>query len=381
MQTIGKIHDSSIYLHVPFCQTKCPYCHFYVIPYEKEREELYVQAIEKEWELYRSSFESNKIVSFYLGGGTPSLLSPSSINYLLDLLLPTSLRHACEITIEANPESITLEKMRAFRSLGINRLSIGVQSLDDHQLILLDRRHRATRAIEAIETSCEAGFDNISIDLMYDIPGQSLQSWQRTVDRAMKLPITHLSLYNLTFEPQTLFFKKQRALKPLLPSQEESLKMLEYAISTCESAGLLRYEISAFARDNKVSVHNTGYWQGRPFIGLGPSAFSYYEGKRFKNASSFTKWMTALEEKKSPVDFEEQLPQEAAFRELLAIQLRLVEGVDFSLFTTQRGPCPADLFPILTQLINAGFLGELGNHLFLTEQGRLFYDTVAEEII
>ena len=181
--------NSSLYLHVPFCSVKCPYCHFYVIPYEEEREKRYVESIDKEWELYRELFLNRRIVSIYFGGGTPSLLSPASLARLLELF-PRD--EACEITLEANPESITLEKMRALRKLGINRLSIGVQSLDDDQLVLLDRRHRATKAIEAIERSHDAGFENISIDLMYDIPGQSIASWQRTVDRAVTLPITHL---------------------------------------------------------------------------------------------------------------------------------------------------------------------------------------------
>lgn len=383
MPTIGKTSSQgfSVYIHVPFCTVKCPYCHFYVIPYEEEREKLFVQGIAGEWHRHAApKLAGKQLVSIYLGGGTPSLLSPSSVATILDLFKGQT-SPDCEITLEANPESVSLEKMRALREIGINRLSIGVQSLDDDQLLLLDRRHRATKALKAIEESMNAGIENLSIDLMYDVPGQSLLSWQRTVDRAMSLPISHLSLYNLTFEPQTLFFKKRKELGRIVPSPEESTQMLDYAVASCEASGLKRYEISAFARDGRYSRHNTGYWTGRPFWGLGPSAYSYFEGKRFKNASSFTKWLSSLDEGRSPVDFEEQLPGDAAFRELFAIHIRLLEGIDLSAFIDRHGPLPEGLQDSLDGLCLQGLLSKDNHHLRLTERGLLFYDSIAEEII
>lgn len=379
MLTIGsEASDAcSLYIHVPFCSVKCPYCHFYVIPYEEEREKLFVQGIAEEWHRFAApQIDGRPLVSIYFGGGTPSLLNPSSVEKILRLFPYSS---DCEITLEANPESVTPEKMRALKAIGINRLSIGVQSLDDGQLHVLDRRHRSSLAIQAIEDSAAAGFDNLSIDLMYDIPGQSLASWHRTIDRAMTLPISHLSLYNLTFEPNTIFFKKRRDLRPSLPSPEESSQMLEYAVSSCEASGLRRYEISAFARGDAYSRHNTGYWTGRPFLGLGPSAFSYFYGKRFKNAASITKWLTALETGISPVDFEEKLSPEAAFRELLAIRIRLLEGIDLNSFTARYGSLPSDLS--FDTLIHDGLLSLENNRLRLTSRGLLFYDTVAAELI
>ncbi len=395
MPTIGSVdtakdtakvgpHDCSLYVHIPFCTSKCPYCHFYVIPFEEHREQAFLLGIEQEWQSRRALLAGKRIVSIYLGGGTPSLLSASSVGRILDLFLQDrglSIDSGCEITLEANPESVSLEKMRALSLLGVNRLSIGVQSLDDDQLTLLDRRHLAARAIKAIEESQAAGIDNLSIDLMYDIPGQSLDSWKRTITRAMALPVSHLSLYNLTFEPQTLFFKNRKQLRPLLPSPEDSFEMLQYAITYLEAAGLQRYEISAFARKERYSRHNTGYWTGRPFLGLGPSAFSYFQGKRFKNISSFTHWASSLSEGKSPVDFEERLEPEPSFRELLAIQLRLLEGVDWTAFTTRHGPAPEPTPAILDQLCRDGLLARQAGSLRLTEKGRLFYDSVAEAII
>lgn len=382
----GSIRACSLYIHVPFCTVKCGYCHFYVVPYKAEHEKAFLQGIKQEWHMQKPLLAGFTIVSIYVGGGTPSLLSPESLSHILRLFQADkedtfTIAQDCEITLEANPESVSVEKIRAYQALGINRLSIGVQSLDDDQLVLLDRRHLATRAIRAIEESHAAGITNLSIDLMYDIPGQSLKSWQRTVNRAVDLPICHLSLYNLTIEPHTSFFKKRRELQPLLPNPDESVSMLEYAIKHCEQAGLQRYEISAFARDSCYSRHNTGYWTGRPFLGLGPSAFSYFEGKRFRNTASLTKWISAVEEQKSPIDFEEKLQPDAAFRELLTIQLRLLEGVEWGVFLTRHGDAPLATCDAIDALCADQFLIRTQNTLRLTEKGRLFYDTVAETLI
>lgn len=389
MLTIGKQDrpgDCSLYIHVPFCTVKCGYCHFYVIPYEKNHEKAYLEGIEKEWQLHKPLLEGRRIVSIYFGGGTPSLLHEKTIEYILRLIFDEahlfySIADSCEITLEANPESVSLEKMRALKKLGINRLSIGVQSLDDHQLVLLDRRHLATKAIQALEDSHASGIHNLSIDLMYDIPGQTLDSWQRTVDRAMQLPISHLSLYNLTIEPHTLFFKKRKALQKQLPTPEASVEMLEYATTSCARTGLKRYEISAFAKEGYFSRHNTGYWIGRPFLGLGPSAFSYFQGKRFKNVSSLQKWLSTLHAHQSPIDFEETLSSDAAFRELLAIHLRLLEGIDWTLFTQQHGKVPSGILTTIQDLCQQGLLQQQENIVLLTEKGQLFYDSVAEALI
>ncbi len=274
----------------------------------------------------------------------------------------------CEITLEVNPENVTLEQMQAFRSCGINRISLGVQSFDDSMLKNLSRTHGADKARAAVVTIFEAGFSNISIDLMYDLPDQTLEIWRKTVEQAALLPITHLSLYNLTLEPHTVFYKKRNSLK--LPSSETSLAMLHEAVETFEGAGLARYEISAFARNQQLSIHNSGYWTGRPFLGFGPSAFSYWNGSRFRNVAHLHRYASAAD----PTDFKETLSPDEQMKEALAIGLRLLKGVAF-----KNLPSAVDLK--VSALIEEGFLEKEGGRLRLTAKGLLFHDTVAEEII
>lgn len=328
-----------------------------------------MSALRREWELRSSLLPSTSPVSIYFGGGTPALLNPAAFQEILSWISPSS---DCEITLEANPENVTLDKMRSFHACGINRISLGVQALNDPLLATLTRTHGAHRAIDAVEETFRAGFDNISIDLMYDLPGQTLNQWRSTLQQAIQLPINHLSLYNLTIEPHTAFYKKRTSIKQ--PPPETSLTMLNEAVEVLEQAGLSRYEISAFARNNRTSKHNTGYWTGRPFLGLGPSAFSYWGGSRFRNVAHLNKYAKALETGQDPADFKETLPYDEQLKEHLAIGLRLVKGVPLQ-------DWPDAIQQTLTQLIQEGFLEKTATSLRLTPQGLLFHDTVAEQIM
>lgn len=362
MHEIGNPEGISLYFHIPFCTKKCPYCHFYVLPDNEDSKKLLLQGLEKEWQHYLPQIQGKKILSVYFGGGTPSLFGPSAINTILNWIQPTS---DCEITLETNPETSIQDYQ------GINRVSIGVQSLDDSSLSILGRNHNAKKAIEAIE-SCN--IPNISCDLMYDLPHQNLSSWERTLHKLTQLPITHVSLYNLTFEPNTVFFKRKKTLTPHLPSPETSLQMLQTAVSSLENSGFSRYEISAFAKPNFHSIHNIGYWIGRPFIGFGPSAFSYWNNKRFRNCANLKLYVEKLQRNESPVDFEEELPYPANLNELLAIRLRLLEGADIS-------HTPPETRKRLTSLKEKGWVTINDNQALLTPDGLLFYDSVAETLI
>jgi oxygen-independent coproporphyrinogen-3 oxidase len=248
-------------------------------------------------------------------------------------------------------------------------------------LQLLGRLHSPKTAIEAIHTTYQAGIQNISIDLMYDLPKQTLDHWTNTLEQIKKLPLRHLSLYNLTIEPHTLFFKKEAQLRAWLPDEETSLAMYQMAIEHLEGMGLKQYEISAFAIPGHESLHNSGYWTGRSFWGLGPSAFSYGQGKRFRNIAHLGRYCQALEEGRSPIDFEEQLDPEAHRRELLVIHLRLRQGVSLESFILQHGPLDESIKITLERLISEGYLYIHNGHLLLTKRGMLFYDTVATELI
>jgi oxygen-independent coproporphyrinogen III oxidase len=342
-----------------------------------EREQEFLQALQKEWQQKASLLLGYSVVSVYFGGGTPTQLSPTSLCQILEMVRSTAqLSSNCEITIEANPENLDLSLLENLRSSGFNRISIGVQSLDDSSLKILKRPHDAEKAIQAVKNAKMAGFDNISIDLMYDLPHQSLASWQLTLDRARDLPITHCSLYNLTIEPRTPFFRKKDEISRSMPTSALSLKLLEIALDHFQKANLFRYEISAFAKDGLISQHNTGYWTGRPFLGFGPSAFSYWNGSRFENHPNLLQYAKALDLGSSPVSFSESLAYPANVNELLAIHFRLLSGVEET-----KWNIPEETRKALIKLQEQGLLKKQHSHWSLTKKGTLFYDTVAEEII
>lgn len=367
--------EISLYFHIPFCEKKCPYCHFYVIPNKGEHKTLLTSSLQNEWALRSAEINDKKVVSIYFGGGTPSLFAPEGIKEILKLTHRTNLAKDCEITIEANPESSSEKLFEELRQLGVNRLSLGVQSLDDRSLATLERVHSAKKAKEAILSAQKAGFSNVSIDLMYDLPDQSLASFRYTLDQLQDLPIQHLSLYNLTIEPHTSFYKRRKTLN--LPDSETSFQFLQMALETLEKIGLKRYEISAFAKEGFKSRHNLGYWTARPFLGFGPSAFSYWNGERYKNVANLNRYAKALQEGLSPIDFREKLSYPQNIHELLAVQLRLSKGVNLRQFQN----IPQNTLATIEKLIKEGWLERKESIIRLTEKGTLFYDTVASELV
>jgi len=365
--------ELSVYIHVPFCTKKCDYCHFYVIPNKPEFHKPYLETLLYEIQAASAQLADKKIVSVYFGGGTPSLLAPAAIAKILEQF---ELPEDCEITLEANPEKITQPLAKEFCNAGINRMSLGMQSFDNQLLTLLSRSHTSSRSVKALWDVVEAGIGNISIDLMYDLPTQTMESWCKTLKMATELPITHLSLYNLTIEPHTSFFKRAEELKPLVPKEELSLQLLEEAIETFDQAGLKRYEISAFCKLGFESRHNLGYWQGRPFLGFGPSAYSYYEGARFRKTCNFQRWKREVLGGEQGVDFHEKLSRDASEKEMLAVGLRVLQGVDL----TEKRFTP-ETEGTIKKLIANGLLERTSNRLRLTKRGSNFYDLIAQELM
>ncbi|MFI5344633.1 MAG: radical SAM family heme chaperone HemW, partial [Chlamydiales bacterium] len=356
---------------------------FYVIPDKESHQNRLLEALQWEWKQYLPLLQGKTLSTIYFGGGTPSLFGPERLDQLLQLIgnSPIQLSKEVEITLEANPERIKLPLMREYAKAGVNRVSMGIQTLDADLLHLLGRLHGPEEAKQAVFTVVEAGIDNLSIDLMYDLPKQTLQHWEQTLDQIKELPITHLSLYNLTIEPHTVFFKKQAQLNPLLPDAETSMQMYKMAIERLEAMGLMAYEISAFAKPGFFSRHNTGYWTGRPFLGLGPSAFSYWEGSRFRNVAHLNQYYEALEKGGSPIDFEEKLGVEASRRELFVIRLRLRCGVSLNEFENRYGPLEEETRDKIKQFVREGLLSFHEDQLGLTWQGMLCYDSIAAELI
>lgn len=341
-----------------------------------------MEGLKLEWEHILPCIKGKELKSVYFGGGTPWLIGPENIQIILERIKDTfSIDKNIEITLEANPENVTLDIMQAYAKVGINRISIGIQSLDNQLLQTLGRQHSAIKAVEAVKIAYASNIKNISIDLMYDLPNQTLTTWKKTLEGIKELPITHLSLYNLTFEPHTAFYKHKNTLQKLTPDEHMSLEMYHMAVNMLQDYGLQQYEISAFAKDNLKSVHNTGYWLARPFLGLGPSAFSDWNGSRFQNVANLSKYVHALKEGKNAIDFKEKLDPASRRRELLAIQMRLLEGVNIHHFQNLHGPLDETVLKNLDLLVVKKLLEGDSDTFKLTQQGILFYDTIAAEII
>ena len=380
MQIISK-KEVSLYFHIPFCYKKCPYCHFYVVSAEKHPHEIFVNTLIQEWLLVKPLLENYKIVSIYFGGGTPTVLDPKYYKKILNAISKYHSEVAdAEITIEGNPDRLSASLLSQYRAAGINRLSLGIQSLDDSQLKIISRTHDSNSAIRVIREASQEGFNNISCDLMYDLPDQTLKTWEKSVYKLSELPITHISIYNLTFEPKTVFGRLESKLKKRCPSEEVSEQILNSALDILKNNGFERYEISAFAKDKAYSRHNIGYWQGRPFMGIGPSAFSYWNGARFSNISNIVKWQEEVAKGIRGNGFFEKLDGKASRRELLSIALRTKWGVIESQ-VNQICINDTELENVILGLIDNHLLEWVNGYLKLTSKGSMFYDTVAQEII
>ncbi len=362
------IGDYSLYFHLPFCKKKCDYCHFFVLPDKESYKDQLLEGLRKEWQRIKKISEAKELVSIYFGGGTPSLFGPERIAEILNWINPGEV----ELTLEVNPDGVSKELILKYARSGINRVSLGVQSFDDSLLQTLSRTHSSQKAAWTVETLASSGIANISIDLMYDIPGQSLSQWKSTLQTACSLPVNHISLYNLTFEPHTVFDKEKKNLQPQVPDDVTSRKMYETAQTALHDSGFYQYEISAFCKPGYESQHNLGYWTARPFLGLGPSAYSYWRGCRFRNIANLNKYCRLLEENKRPSDFEEKLELSASLRERFVINLRLLSGVKIN-------RCP-DL-KVLDALVKDGLLSIENSTVKLTPLGILHYDTIASELI
>jgi len=327
--------------------------------------------------------KDKEIISVYFGGGTPFLFESHFLEEILQKIRACNVKFSknAEITIEANPEDISTEKIKHLKDIGFNRISIGVQSLDDDLLKLLGRTHSKNIILDAINTVYDSGIENISIDLMYDVPKQTINSWQNTLDLLKDLPISHISLYNLTIEPNTAFYRRKNELTKQRPSGINSKEMLIRAIESFKQLGLMRYEISAFAKNNQYSKHNVGYWLNRNCIGYGPSAFSYYNGERVQNYCSFPKYVNAILKKESPVDFVDQISFPEKVKEAFIISLRLLQGVDLNVFEDRYGELPSDAKESIEKLYFEGYLQKNNGNICLTDKGLLFYDSLASEII
>lgn len=389
-----------VYLHLPFCERICPYCDFAVVaarPLEPAREARYVEALLRELEARAPAFAGRALASVYFGGGTPSLFGAESIARLIEAVRARfsageakaegeAADAAPEITLELNPSTVERARLPGFRSAGVNRLSIGVQSFDDTLLRRLGRAHRADVALETLDDARAAGFDAISLDLIFAVPGQRAADLDRDLDRAIDFGPEHVSAYELTWEPETPFGRALATGRMAAPDEDLAADMIEQVEARLGAAGFERYEISSHARPGRRARHNARYWQRQPVLGLGLGAHSseprspaHPHGARRANPRSLDAWLAAVERAPAEVGALEPLPPATARGEAVFLALRQREGLDAARFAAEFGAPPRAFFgDAIDQAAARGWLVETPvGDLRLSAAGRLMADSVA----
>ncbi len=384
----------ALYVHIPFCESKCPYCDFNTYAGIEALMPPYVAALAREIEQWGTWLDRPTLASVFFGGGTPSYLPPDDLQRLMDAIRDAfHLSGDAEATAEANPGDCTPERLLAMRCAGFNRISIGVQSFDDAELAMLRRRHDAARAAEAVRDARNAGFDNVSIDLMFGLPDQPVSTWERSVEQAIRLDTDHLSAYALTLEPGTPLEAEVRLGSTPEPDADLAAEMYLRAQTLLAGAGLQQYEISNWARPGRESEHNLVYWRSLPYLGVGPGAHSYLYGVgaldafgvRFANINPPRTYIgrASAWQADGPLDTYtiataaatghcEPVSRRDAMAETMMMGLRLNDGVADDAFRERFGEGIAEAFPTATaDCIDLGLLEWAGGALRLTEGGRL----------
>lgn len=345
------------YVHVPFCRSRCDYCAFATWEDRLHLRERYVDALVVEIERWRAVMGGEGPTTVFLGGGTPSLLDPEEVGRVLSALAPLS---GSEVTLEANPDDVTPTQLEAWASVGVNRLSLGVQSLDQQVLDGLGRRHDATVAREAVGLALGAGALSVSVDLIFGGPGEDLESWRSTLDALVELgPPAHVSAYALTVEPGTPLERDPRR-HPDEDAQAEAYRVVDHVL---EAAGLVWYEISNWARPGRECRHNLRYWLGGDYLGFGCAAHSFVDGRRWWNLRTPERYLAAVESGRDARAAGEALDPETRRREQAWLELRTRRGVPWSL--------------VPGEVVEAGLVERFGDRAVLTRSGRLVANEVA----
>ena len=327
---------SGIYIHVPFCHCKCIYCGFYSVANTQEKNS-YLDALLKEMQLKKDYLQETPIRTLYFGGGTPSLLSTDEIERILKQLKTCFELDAIEeITLEANPEQLSSEYCQKLWNLGINRLSIGIQSFQDHVLRFMGRKHTAEEAMSAVQNAMEAGFQNISIDLIYGVSERTDEQWEADMETAFSLPIQHLSCYALTPEENSILYKQIQNQRHAPVDEEQATRQYQMLINAAHRTDLEHYEISNFAKPGFESKHNSSYWNHTPYLGLGPAAHSFNGNSRQWNPSNLHQYIKNISENVGHEDMEE-LSDTDLFNETILLSLRTSKGLDLRLVSAKYG--------------------------------------------
>lgn len=370
---------SGIYIHIPFCKKACHYCNFHFSTNQNSKSS-FIKALSKELRLRSFEYESNKIQTIYFGGGTPTVLQISELTSILDVVYEFyNVSETPEITLEANPDDLDLEKIVTLSKTKINRLSIGIQSFHETDLVAMNRAHSAYQAKKCLDLATRY-FDNITIDLMFGMPTMSMDLWRENLQIAFGFGIKHLSCYAMTVEPQTALehFIKKGSHPPM--DDELAANHFKVIIEETSKQGFIHYETCSFGKPDYFSKHNTSYWLGKTYLGVGPSAHSYNGKKRSWNISNNSKYIKSIEASILPSE-SEILSIENKFNEYIMTGLRTMWGVSLQIIETEYGPKIKDqLLENATKLLKSDFLVIEDQHLKVTTTGKFLSDGIASEL-
>ena len=372
---------AGIYLHIPFCKTRCIYCDFYSTT-RSELKTRYVRALCSELEMRKEYLKGERVETIYFGGGTPSQLEEGDFRQLFETIQKCYGVESCrEITLEANPDDLSKEYLQMLSTLPFNRLSMGIQTFDDATLKLLKRRHDARTAIEAVDRCRQAGFSNISIDLIYGLPGETKERWENDLRQAIDLNVEHISAYHLIYEEDTPIYKMLKQHQVSEVDEDSSLEFFTLLIECLQKAGFEHYEISNFCRPGKYSRHNTSYWQGISYLGCGPSAHSFDGMTREWNISSIDLYIKGIEENRRAFEIE-HLDQVTRYNEFIITTIRTVWGTPIEKLKQTFGNelweyCRKMAVPYLEN----GKLEEHDGALRLTREGIFISDSIMSDLL
>lgn len=376
----------SLYVHWPFCEKKCPYCDFNSHVRARVDAKRYENALLKELDWFSERAPAKELTSVFFGGGTPSLMPPETVGAVLgrafEIWEPAK---DIEITLEANPGSSEAKKFEAFTAAGVNRLSLGVQSLREDALKFLGRIHGVAEAKAAIAMA-RGAFPRFNFDLIYARPGQTVSAWREELDEALQLADGHLSLYQLALEQDTAFYRQAKRGELVLPGEETSADLFEATRKTCADAGTPAYEISNFAEPGQESRHNLGYWRGRPYAGIGPGAHSRVKNGGWRALAATRNpesWLAEVEEKGHGIETDVMLSQAERAGEIVMTALRLAEGLDRKLFAAEFGADPASFLDANAwqAMRGQGLVEDTSMRLRATEKGFPVLDRILAEAL
>jgi oxygen-independent coproporphyrinogen-3 oxidase len=372
-----------IYIHIPFCLSKCPYCDFNSIVLDTDLAGEYVKSLTEEIRIFSENQTENLVVeTVYFGGGTPSILKVSQLGGIMKAIFDSfDVKTGAEISSEANPGTLTEEKVKKLKGLSFNRASLGVQSFEDEELKILGRAHTSTQALKSYKMLREY-FDNLSLDLIFGIPGQNRNSWRENLNMALKLKPEHLSAYSLTIEEGTPFFNLWKRGELSLPDEEEVRRMYLESIDLFKAHGYRQYELSNFAQKGFECQHNLGYWLGQEYIGFGAGAHSCFQGIRWANVKEIRKYIERCKKGFSIIDFQERLTLSQKINEFIFSGLRMMKGIDLKkLKKSLNFDLEKEKKKEIAELSKGRFLKRGKDNLRLTRKGILVADSIIQKLV